>query len=161
MWMGFFYDMPIGRTFIGEDGIGINYVSLVNEKDDVNYLRTYSIQETKLIQKTAMQLSEYFDHKRKEFSIRLNPKGTIFQKKVWDALLEIPYGETRSYKDIAKAVGNDKAARAVGMANHNNPIMFVIPCHRVIGANGSLTGYAGGIGIKEKLLQLEKTWERK
>ncbi len=85
----------------------------------------------------------------------LNPNGTVFQKKVWNALCNIPYGETRSYKQVAEAVGNNKASRAVGMANNKNPIMIVIPCHRVIGSNGSLVGYAGGLDIKEKLLFLE------
>jgi methylated-DNA-[protein]-cysteine S-methyltransferase len=102
------------------------------------------------------QLSEYFAGKRTRFELPLDIEGTPFQKSVWKALLQIPYGETRSYGDIAKALGKPAAARAVGMANHNNPIAIVIPCHRVIGQNGSLTGYAGGLHLKEKLLSIER-----
>lgn len=158
---GFFYDMPIGRMFIAEDGIGIRYVTLVNGNEEKYYNDNYDIKETELISKAAAQLREYFDGKRKEFNIKLNPQGTEFQRKVWQALLQIPYGETRSYKDIAIAIGNKNACRAVGMANNKNPIMCIIPCHRVIGADGSLVGYGAGINIKEKLLNLEKTSERK
>jgi methylated-DNA-[protein]-cysteine S-methyltransferase len=114
------------------------------------------MQETELIQETAKQLLEYLEGKRTEFSIPLNPKGTEFQKKVWEALQAIPYGQTRSYKQIACNIGNEKACRAIGMANHNNPIMCIIPCHRVIGADGRLVGYAGGLHVKEQLLNLEK-----
>lgn len=161
MIFGFFYDMPIGRIFISEDGTGINVINLVDEVEEKYYINNYIIEETKLIKKATAQLREYFEGNRKEFNIKLNPHGTIFQKKVWNAMLQIPYGETRSYKEIAEAIGNKNASRAVGMANHNNPIMCIIPCHRVIGSDGSLTGYRGGIKIKEKLLELEKTLDRK
>ena len=100
--------------------------------------------------------SEYFDGKRKIFDLPLKPEGTEFQLKDWNALREIPYGETRSYKDIAIAIGNPKACRAVGTANHNNPISIIIPCHRVIGSDGSLTGYGGGLDKKTYLLELEQ-----
>ncbi len=103
------------------------------------------------------ELEEYFQGKRREFDLPLSPEGTEFQRRVWAALREIPYGETRSYSEIAEQVGNPKAVRAVGMANHRNPIAIMIPCHRVIGKNGSLTGYAGGLSLKEKLLKLEHT----
>lgn len=102
------------------------------------------------------QLSEYFEGKRTRFELPLDVEGTAFQKSVWNQLLEIPYGETRSYGDIAKAIGKPAAARAVGMANHNNPVAIVIPCHRVVGQNGSLTGYAGGLQLKEQLLSIER-----
>ena len=102
------------------------------------------------------QLREYFAGARREFEMPLRPEGTPFQQKVWQALMEIPYGETRAYSDIAAAVGSPKAARAVGMANHVNPIPVVIPCHRVVGKGGSLTGYAGGLDMKTTLLELEK-----
>ena len=105
---------------------------------------------------TAMQLSEYFTGKRKKFDVPLNPQGTEFQCSVWKALQAIPYGKTRSYKQIAKAIGNPKACRAVGMANNKNPIWILIPCHRVIGTDGSLTGYGGGIEMKKRLLSIEK-----
>ena len=108
-----------------------------------------------LIQKTFLELEEYFEGKRKTFDIKLKPKGTEFQKKVWKELEKIPYGEIRNYKDIAEACGNPRASRAVGMANNKNPHPIIIPCHRVIGSNGKLTGYAGGLKIKAALLRIE------
>lgn len=109
-----------------------------------------------VVQQTIKELEEYFAGNRKVFTVPLDLRGTEFQKKVWEALREIPYGETRSYKEIAEKIGNPKASRAVGMANHRNPIGIVVPCHRVVGANGKLTGYAGGIPMKQALLELEK-----
>ena len=109
-----------------------------------------------MIKKAYTQLEEYLSGKRTEFDIEIEKIGTEFQKKVWKELLNIPYGETRSYKDIAIAIGNEKACRAVGNANNKNPIAIIVPCHRVIGSNGSMTGYAGGLDIKEKLLKIEK-----
>lgn len=113
-----------------------------------------------LLQSARKELEEYFQGKRKDFSVPLKPDGTVFQKKVWKALTEIPYGETRTYGEIAAAVGNEKASRAVGMANHCNPIPIIIPCHRVIGKNGKLTGYAGGLEKKTVLLELERSFEK-
>ncbi len=101
------------------------------------------------------QLSEYFNKERQVFDLPLAPQGTAFQQRVWRALQQIPYGQTRSYKDIALAINNPKAYRAVGMANNKNPLMIFIPCHRVIGSNHRLVGYAGGLDIKEELLALE------
>ena len=106
---------------------------------------------------TALQLLEYFEGNRRIFDIPLNPAGTPFQKAVWQALGEIPYGQTRTYAQIAAAIGRPGAARAVGMACHRNPVWIIIPCHRVIGANSALTGYAGGLEMKRTLLELEKT----
>ena len=111
---------------------------------------------TELIREAALQLSQYFDGRRKKFDLKLSYHGTEFQIKVWKALEKIPYGETCTYKDIAESVGIPKGCRAVGMANNRNPIVIVVPCHRVIGMNGSLTGYAGGLEMKEYLLDLEK-----
>jgi O-6-methylguanine DNA methyltransferase len=108
-----------------------------------------------LTDKVYQELLEYFDGKRKDFDFPYRLKGTDFQKKVWTELLTIPYGETRSYKEIATAIGNKKAARAVGMANNKNPITIIVPCHRVIGANGKLVGYAGGLEMKKELLKME------
>ena len=105
---------------------------------------------------TVEQLAEYFEGKRTHFELSLDLEGTPFQKAVWNELQRIPYGETRSYGDIAKAVGKPGAARAVGMANHDNPIAVVIPCHRVVGRDGSLTGYAGGLHLKAQLLSIER-----
>ena len=108
------------------------------------------------LQNVQTQLTEYFSGKRKNFNIKLAPHGTIFQKKVWHELQKIPYGKTASYKDIAQNINNPLSYRAVGMANNKNPIAIIIPCHRVIGSSGKLVGYAGGIKLKEELLQLEQ-----
>jgi methylated-DNA-[protein]-cysteine S-methyltransferase len=105
---------------------------------------------------TEKQLSEYFAAKRQSFDLPLDFSGTDFQKQVWQALLQIPFGETRSYKDIALQIGNLKAVRAVGAANGKNPISIIVPCHRVVGANGKLVGFAGGLDNKDILLKLEK-----
>ena len=112
--------------------------------------------ETELIKNAKNQLDEYFEGMRKEFDIPIKLEGTDFQIKVWKELLKIPYGETCTYLGIAKRIGNPKASRAVGMANNKNKIMIIIPCHRVIGSNKKLVGYAGGLDVKEKLLKLEK-----
>jgi methylated-DNA-[protein]-cysteine S-methyltransferase len=112
--------------------------------------------ETQLIKKAAAQIEEYLNGKRKKFSFPLDMHGTEFQMDVWRALQTIPYGETRSYKEIAELVKRPKAVRAVGMANHRNPISIIVPCHRVIGHNGSLTGYGGGLPLKRYLLELEQ-----
>ncbi|NLY19972.1 MAG: methylated-DNA--[protein]-cysteine S-methyltransferase [Tissierellia bacterium] len=109
-----------------------------------------------LIEEVVKQLNEYFDGKRTEFDIPIEIAGTEFQQKVYRALLEIPYGETRSYSDIAIAVGSPKAVRAIGNTNRLNPVGIIVPCHRVIGKNGALVGYAGGLDRKTYLLDLEK-----
>jgi methylated-DNA-[protein]-cysteine S-methyltransferase len=101
------------------------------------------------------QILEYFEGKRRQFSLPLNPGGTVFQNRVWEALCAIPYAEVRTYKEVASKVGNPKASRAVGMANAKNPIPIIIPCHRVIGSNGTLTGFAHGLAAKQMLLHLE------
>ena len=110
---------------------------------------------TPLMLEAEKQLQEFYEGKRDQFTLPLHPEGTAFQKRVWEALLTIPKGETRSYQEIAKLCGNEKASRAVGMANNRNPIPIFIPCHRVIGKNGALVGYGGGLPIKEALLRLE------
>lgn len=138
---------------ICQDASGICEISYENEDitgPDERY------QDTELLIKAAAELTEYFDGKRKVFDLPLSMHGTGFQKKVWECLLQIPYGETRTYKEIAAMTGNAKACRAVGMANHSNPVSIVVPCHRVIGSDGKLTGYAGGLELKEKLLLLEQ-----
>ncbi|MBQ9245693.1 methylated-DNA--[bacterium] len=113
--------------------------------------------ETPFINNIKTQLDEYFSGKRKVLDIKINPKGTQFQKKVWKELVKIPYGETKSYSEIAKMIDNPKAQRAVGNACNKNPIMIFIPCHRVISKNGNLTGFAYGIELKAKLLKLENS----
>lgn len=112
-------------------------------------------EESPLLREAASQLTEYLGGERREFQLPLNPKGTDFQRLVWAALRTIPYGEARSYGEIAHQIGRPKASRAVGMANHRNPIAILIPCHRVIGSDGKLVGYGGGLDIKEQLLKLE------
>ncbi|MDD3429385.1 MAG: methylated-DNA--[protein]-cysteine S-methyltransferase [Oscillospiraceae bacterium] len=115
-----------------------------------------NVQETALLKEVAAQLGAYFKGERKRFDFPFYAQGTQFQQKVWAQLQTIPYGETASYKQIAVAVKNEKACRAVGMANNKNPLPIVIPCHRIIGANGSMVGYAGGLFIKTELLKLER-----
>lgn len=118
---------------------------------------------TPLLQQTRQQLEEYFRRERQEFSIPLVPQGTEFQRLVWTGLQSIPYGESISYGELARRIGHPKAFRAVGGANHHNPISIIIPCHRVVGSDGSLTGYGGGLEKKIFLLELErpgKSWRR-
>ena len=115
------------------------------------------IKETPLLIEAEKQLTEYFNKTRTKFDLPLDPQGTDFMKRVWKELIQIPYGETRTYKQIAQKIGNEKASRAVGMANNKNPIPIIIPCHRVIGANNKLVGYALGLDKKEFLLDLEKS----
>lgn len=141
------YNTIVGKIFIAEENNAITHISFT----PVNGIKS----ETSLIKQAKNELDEYFKGKRKTFDLPLAPKGTEFQLKVWEALKNIRYGNTASYKDIAIAVGNEKACRAVGMANNKNPICIVIPCHRVIGSNDSLVGYSGGLDIKEKLLKIE------
>ncbi|KAF5040337.1 Methylated-DNA--protein-cysteine methyltransferase [anaerobic digester metagenome] len=146
----FVFQTKIGLVAIEDNGTEITDVNVISENHGIE------VNETNLLKNAALQLNEYLDGKRNSFDLPLNPNGTEFQKKVWAALCDIPYGETRSYKQIAEYIGNPKACRAVGMANNKNPIMIFIPCHRVVGSDGSLTGYAGGLDMKEKLLSLEK-----
>lgn len=146
-----YYDFPIGILGIAEDGSGITSILFRNDTLSNRFIE----KETPLLQKAAVQLKEYFGGKRKAFELPLSLHGTDFQLAVWEALQNIPYGETCSYKQIAEKIGNPKASRAVGMANNRNPVMIVVPCHRVIGQNGSMVGYAGGLDVKKYLLNLE------
>ncbi len=145
-------------TIVGEVGVveedGYIIEVLVNEK-----IKDAEIKLTNLIQETFDQLDDYFKGKRKEFDIKIKLKGTSFQQKVWEELVRIPYGSTLSYKDIATKIGNMKASRAVGKANNKNPIPIIVPCHRVIGKNGKLVGYAMGLEIKQMLLDLENKYK--
>lgn len=115
--------------------------------------------ETALLQEAHRQLTEYLSGERKEFSLPLALHGTSFQQEVWAALQKIPYGETVCYQDIARAIGKETVCRAVGMAIHRNPISIVVPCHRVIGKHGALTGYAAGLNFKQQLLNLEQSYK--
>lgn len=147
-----FYDFPVGTLAIAEDGTGITDIFVKGEAAG----KDFAEKETPLLKEAAKQLREYFSGQRKEFDLPLSLHGTPFQLSDWKALQNIPYGETRSYKQIAEQVGSPKAFRAVGMANHNNPVMIVVPCHRVIGHNGTMVGYGGGLAMKRYLLELEQ-----
>ncbi|MEG0292317.1 MAG: methylated-DNA--[protein]-cysteine S-methyltransferase [Anaerovoracaceae bacterium] len=152
----------MSRTGIYSSVIGLlaisyedEYIVGINILDEEN---TEIIDEKSFISDNCfLQIKEYLDGKRKTFDLKYKLCGTEFQKTVWDELLKIPYGKTRSYKDVAIAIGRSSSARAVGNANNHNPIMIIVPCHRVIGNSGKLVGYAGGLKVKEKLLSIEKS----
>ena len=143
------------KTLFGIIVIESNGTSVTSIKSDISLKPTGSYAPDVLTDKAAGQLNEYFTGKRERFDVPLSPFGTDFQCLVWDALLKIPFGETRSYKQIAQMIGKPGACRAVGLANNRNPIWIMIPCHRVIGSDGSLTGYGGGLDMKRRLLELE------
>jgi len=146
-----FIETKIGRIGIAEEDQFVTHLFFHQKK-----LPKDAVEKgTPFLREVAKQLKEYLDGKRKKFDLPLKPYGTDFQLSVWKALQTIPYGETRSYGEIAKQIGNAKACRAVGMANHWNPIVIIIPCHRVIGKNGSLTGFGGGLALKQQLLDIE------
>ena len=144
-----FIQSPLGITKIEGDENGIAVIQVLNTDETI----TPVIPE--VLEDAVYQLYEYFEGKRKTFDIDLNPTGTDFQKKVWNALKEIPYGKTHSYLQLSKILGDPKAIRAVAAANGKNPLWIVVPCHRVIGSDGSLTGYAGGLHRKKWLLDHE------
>ncbi|MDX1829552.1 MAG: methylated-DNA--[protein]-cysteine S-methyltransferase [Lutibacter sp.] len=143
-----YYKTPIGTAKIVGNEFGISSITVLDEE----------IETTEIplpLKKCVQQLEEYFNGNRTVFDLKLNPQGTDFQKKVWNELLNIPYGKTRTYLEQTKKLGDIKAIRAVASANGKNPIWIIIPCHRVIGSDGSLTGYAGGIWRKKWLLEHE------
>lgn len=144
-----YIDSPLGITKISGDENGISEIS-------VGYEETITEQIPINFKQAVIELEEYFSGNRKEFTFKLNPTGTDFQKKVWQELLKIPFGKTTSYLDLSKKLGDVKAIRAVASANGKNPLWIVVPCHRVIGSDGSLTGYAGGLWRKQWLLEHEK-----
>lgn len=151
------YHFEIGDMVIGEENEKIVLIEFLKDiKVKRKIINSSKKIETKEIKKAYIELKEYFEGGREVFDIPIKLNGTDFQKKVWEELLKIPYGETKSYLDIAKSIGNPKACRAVGMANNKNKIIIIVPCHRVIGSNKKLVGYAGGLDVKEKLLNLEK-----
>ncbi len=139
---------PLGIAKITGDENGISLISVSDEGEE-------SIEIPKVLQEAVFQISDYFDGKRNNFTFKLNPSGTEFQQKVWLALLEIPFGKTMSYMELSKKLGDIKAIRAVASANGKNPLWIAVPCHRVIGTDGSLTGYAGGLWRKKWLLEHE------
>ena|SRR5690242_1739721 len=145
----FLYDSPIGPLTLvaSERGLVALEFGKRNHPD--------AIENSARLAPCRQQLAEYFAGNRQEFSISLDIRGTAFQKRCWQELLKIPYGQTRSYRQIAEAVGNRNAVRAVGLANGQNPIAIIVPCHRVIASDGTLCGYGGGLELKEELLRLE------
>ena len=143
------YDSPIGILKIAEDDQGITEVSFQEE------IGADQKEGSLYLEMTLRQLEEYFAGTRRSFDVPLSLKGTEFQKNVWHALMSISYGKTVSYQDIAAMIGNEKASRAIGNANHHNPVVIIVPCHRVIRADGSIGGYGGGIERKKYLLNLE------
>ncbi len=146
----FTYPTSLGPMTVASDGTAVTHVLFGT------HVLEGRAAPSELTNRTANELQEYLAGKRTAFDIPLAPAGTEFQRAVWKALQNIPYGQTRSYADIAAVVGNPKATRAVGSANNRNPIAVLIPCHRVVGANGKLTGYAGGLALKQRLLDLER-----
>jgi methylated-DNA-[protein]-cysteine S-methyltransferase len=151
-------DSPVGKLKLVASDKGLVAILWQNDKPSrVRLDELVKDDEHRILLDTERQLGEYFTGKRKTFSVALDMRGTPFQKHVWEALLAIPFGETRSYGQLAKQLGNSKAMRAVGAANGRNPISIIVPCHRVIGSSGKLTGFAGGLETKAHLLSLEES----
>lgn len=143
------YTTSLGPILIGYDADAVVFLKLCDKMPAIN-------EPSALSDLAAVQIQEYFDRKRTTFTFPIRPQGTDFQRNVWQQLCRIPYGETQTYSQIAAAIGKPAASRAVGLACNRNPIWIVIPCHRVIGKNAALTGYAGGLTVKQALLDLEK-----
>ncbi len=155
-----FINSPVGELIAGADENGIYFLEFNKSGKSVfdsGKLFPEKEKSNRHLEKLKKQLEEYFSGKRKVFELKLSPEGTEFQKKVWDELLRVPFGKTRTYKEQSLALNNLKAIRAVASANGANPIAIIIPCHRIIGTDGSLTGYAGGIWRKKWLLQFEQS----
>ena len=150
-------ESAVGRLTLICDDSNLKAIEFGGNMDIENYTEN---QFHPVLLETEQQLNDYFSGTLKSFSISLSPAGTIFQRAVWNSLTTIPYGETVSYGDVAVSIGNPKSVRAVGQANNKNPIPIIIPCHRVVGKNGSLVGYAGGLEIKKHLLTLEDSTEK-
>lgn len=157
-------DSPIGPLLLASTENGLCFIAFDRDESGLGQLQRWCrktflgvvpVRDDARNEPVRTQLQEYFAGERREFALSIDLYGTPFQKAVWHALMKIPYGETRSYKDVALAIGAAKAVRAIGGANNRNPIPIVIPCHRVIGSNGALVGYGGGLSIKEHLLVLE------
>lgn len=150
----FFYQTSIGRLGITDNGAAVT--NLYWNREDPG--SDCEVRETALLKQTGQELREYLAGVRRSFDLPLAPEGTEFQQAVWKVLQNIPYGQTWSYKQVAEAVGRPRASRAVGGACNKNPLSILIPCHRVIGANGRMVGYGGGLDKKEYLLQMEKAY---
>ncbi|MDI9396163.1 MAG: methylated-DNA--[protein]-cysteine S-methyltransferase [Euryarchaeota archaeon] len=159
-------ESPVGPILLAGDKEGLKYVNFLKskgkdkdkdkdkDKGKVKFPDNW-LENKEFFREITRQLDAYFSGELKYFDVKLAPEGTEFQKSVWGSLCKIPFGETRTYKDIAISIGKPKAYRAVGLANNRNPIAIIVPCHRVIGSDGKLTGYAGGLDVKEFLLKIE------
>lgn len=147
-------ESPIGPLLIASDEDGLCNIEFRQSSHPADR-GAWQGGNSHVLDATEKQLDQYFSGKRRAFDLPLSPHGTDFQRRVWKALQTIPYGQTISYAELARRVGNPRASRAVGLANGRNPLSIIVPCHRVIGADGSLTGYGGGLAIKESLLRLE------
>ena len=157
MFYGILTDTPVGPLLVAGDDDGLKIVAFGQHKDRSTRVQPepgWELNERRL-KEPLRQLKAYFQKKLKQFDLALAGDGTDFQKRVWNALCDVPYGETVSYGEIARAIGQPTASRAVGMANGRNPISIIVPCHRIIGTNGKLVGYGGGLHNKSTLLQLE------
>jgi len=150
-----FHDSPVGELFLAADDASLHIIEFPENRHQVKRQPDWVEGDNAVLRKTRRQLDEYFAGKRRVFELPLSPQGTAFQQQVWTALRQIPYGRTWSYADLARRIDKPAAVRAVGAANGRNPLPIVVPCHRVIGADGSLTGFGGGLPIKRFLLQLE------
>ena len=148
-------DSPVGPLLLAADDAGLRLIEFHSPRHPMSRLHDWSEGSNEVLDLTRNQLGEYFDGERMDFDLPLAPQGTAFQEQVWRTLATIPYGETISYSQLAQRVGKPSAMRAVGAANGRNPLPIVLPCHRVIGADGSLTGFGGGLPTKQFLLQLE------
>jgi methylated-DNA-[protein]-cysteine S-methyltransferase len=144
-----YINTPLGIAKLEGDELGLSNITILDSEEKLTDVIPEELEDA------VYQINEYFEGKRTQFSLTLNPEGTDFQKKVWEALEQIPYGKTVSYMDLSKILGDPKAIRAVAAANGKNPLWIIVPCHRVIGSDGSLTGYAGGLHRKKWLLEHE------
>lgn len=150
-----YYDSPIGKLLlVGADALleELHFPSELSQREIPDDWQC----DEHFFQQALQQLGEYFAGRRQQFDLPIAPQGTIFQQSVWEELRKIPFGQTASYGEIAERIGNPKACRAVGLANAKNPLPIIVPCHRVIGKNGTLTGFGGGLELKQQLLDLER-----
>ena len=155
----FYFQAPIGLIRMAETEGFLTRANFLEQSPETEHFQSgYMPNSNTLLKDACRQLDEYFEGRRQKFDLSLQPHGTNFQRSAWESLLRIPYGETRSYLQQAESIRNPRAIRAIGQANSRNPIPIIIPCHRVIGKNGSLTGYAGGLDRKTRLLALERSF---
>jgi methylated-DNA-[protein]-cysteine S-methyltransferase len=147
-------ESPAGRLLLAGDGVRLQHIHFQTGRRDMRPPDDW-VRDARKFERAIAQLGEYFAGRRRQFDVELGAKGTEFQRTVWRALVQIPYGETVSYGELARRIGQPQASRAVGLANGANPLPIIVPCHRVIGSDGSLTGFGGGLPLKRRLLELE------